>query len=176
MDEYTKLAEDCGFTAAAPVDPVKLTFRSEVRDMCAADKCRSYNKSWACPPGCGTLEEIIERCAPYTSGLIAQSTAQLENSFDFEGIQALQERHDKAMLKMADALADSGADFLPMGAGTCTRCESCTWPDASCRFPDRVFPSMEACGLVVSESCTAADIPYYYGKDTMTFVGAFLFK
>lgn len=173
MIEFAELAKKCGFTASAPVDPKQLVFKPEVRDMCAADKCKSYNRSWACPPACGTLDEIIERCEPYTGGMIVQCTAQLESSFDYEGIMELQERFDTAFHSFVDELYALGQDFLPMGAGTCKRCESCTWPDSPCRFPEKVFPSMEACGLVVSEACVAAGIPYYYGKDTMTFVGCF---
>ena len=176
MNEYMEIAKTCGFSASSPVDPSVLEFKQEVRDMCAADKCRSYNKSWSCPPACGSLEEITIQCQPYTRGLVVQTTTQLESSFDFEGISDLGRRHSDSMLKMADTLAEKGLDFLPMGAGSCRRCESCTWPDSPCRFPEKVFPSMEACGLIVSETCTAASLPYYYGQDTMTYVGTFLLK
>jgi len=176
MTEYAELAKECGFSASAQIDPSVLAFKPEVREMCAADKCHNYNKSWACPPACGSLEEIIQRCKPYTGGLIVQSTVPLKNSFDYESIAALQKSHSDSMHKMTDLLAESGADFLPMGAGSCKRCETCTWPDNPCRFPEKVFPSMEACGLMVSDCCKSAGIPYHYGANTMTFVGAFLFK
>ena len=58
-------------------------------------------------------------------------------------------------------------DMMGMGTGTCTRCKTCTYPDAPCRFPDELVSSMEACGLVVSEVCTANGVPYNHGKDTI---------
>ena len=57
MEDLKALAKECGFDVAEDLDPKTLKFLPEVRDMCAADRCRHYNKSWACPPACGTLEE-----------------------------------------------------------------------------------------------------------------------
>jgi len=34
--------------------------------------------------------------------------------------------------------------------------------------------SMEAMGLLVSEVCEAAGLPYYYGPNTLTYTGAVL--
>ena len=67
-------------------------------------------------------------------------------------------------------------EMLPMGSGACMICETCTWPDAPCRFPERMVTSMEAYGLVVSEVCQLADTPYYYGPLTITYSGCVLFK
>ena len=63
----------------------------------------------------------------------------------------------------------------PLSSGGCGICEKCTYPDAPCRFPDRAFPSMEACGLVVNDVCKASGIPYNYGPRTMTFTGCVLY-
>ena len=51
------LAAENGFSHAAPVDMNALTPRREVREMCRADRCGQWNANWACPPGCGTLED-----------------------------------------------------------------------------------------------------------------------
>ena len=72
-------------------------------------------------------------------------------------------------MKLTDRLRPEFPDMLPMGTGGCTMCESCTYPDAPCRFPDRRMPSMEAYGLVVSDECKKNGLPYYYGPNTMTF-------
>ena len=61
-----------------------------------------------------------------------------------------------------------------MGAGACTRCEACTYPHAPCRFPELVHPSMEACGLLVSEVCTKNDMDYNHGQNTITLVSCCL--
>ncbi len=63
-----------------------------------------------------------------------------------------------------------------MGAGACTICETCTWPERPCHFPDKMVSSMEAYGLVVSDVCKPAGIPYYYGPLTLTYSSCVLFR
>lgn len=65
--------------------------------------------------------------------------------------------------------------FLPLSSGGCHICKKCTYPDAPCRFPEKAFPSMEACGLVVNDVCKASGVPYNYGPRTMTFTGCVLY-
>ena len=77
---------------------------------------------------------------------------------------------------LVDALIDAGVDCWPMTAGTCTRCKQCTYPDAPCRFPNKLFPSMEACGLVVSKVCSDAGVPYYYGSQKLAYTGCVLYN
>ena len=62
MEKLGKLAEDFGFTAWGELDMSTLEFKPEVRDMCEANTCGQWNRTWACPPACGTLEEMKQRC------------------------------------------------------------------------------------------------------------------
>ena len=64
---------------------------------------------------------------------------------------------------------------LPMGAGACTRCRKCTYPDRPCRHPDRLYPSMEAYGLWVSDVCTRSGLGYNYGPQTITYTSCILY-
>jgi predicted metal-binding protein len=56
IDELVVLAKEAGFTYAAPLAMESLEFREEVRSMCSADLCKSYGKSWSCPPAVGSIE------------------------------------------------------------------------------------------------------------------------
>ena len=105
--ELLALAKSCGFTASAPLDPASIELKQAVRDMCKENTCGQYGKRWSCPPGCGDLEQCRTQLAGYSTGLLVQTTGAIEDSFDFEGIQ-----------------------LLPLGAGCCTRCKDCTYPDA----------------------------------------------
>jgi predicted metal-binding protein len=175
MDEITALALECGFTAAAPMEPSKLEFRQEVRDMCAANKCRMYGKSWACPPAAGTLEEISQKALGYSRGVLMQTTGKLEDSFDFEGMQKAEQSQKESFERFAKALREKYPDAMLMGTGGCRRCSECTYPDAPCRFPKELTHSMEACGLVVTDVCKSCGLAYYYGPNTMTYSACALF-
>lgn len=176
MTDIKALAKAAGFSVAEDMDPGKLEFLTEVRGMCAADRCCSYDKSWACPPACGELEAITERAARYRKGVLLQTIGQREDSYDFESMMEASAENDRCFFALVDCLTELGLDIFPMSAGTCTRCEKCTYPDAPCRFPDRVFPSMEACGLFVSRVCGDNGVPYYYGEERIAFTCCILYN
>ncbi|MBQ8930545.1 MAG: DUF2284 domain-containing protein, partial [Oscillospiraceae bacterium] len=73
MEKLEKLAKDCGFTCCGEMTVDTLEFLPEVRDMCEHNTCGMWNKSWACPPACGTLEEMRDRVKRYTRGILVQT-------------------------------------------------------------------------------------------------------
>jgi methanogenic corrinoid protein MtbC1/predicted metal-binding protein len=174
--ELKALAKECGFTVVEDLDPKTLKFMPEVRDMCAADKCRHYNRSWSCPPACGTLEEWTERASKYSKGIIMQTVGDIEDTLDFEAIMQIAQDNAAHFNAFADAVLAAGLDCLPLSVGGCTRCKECTYPDAPCRFPDRCFSSMEATGLMVNQVCTDNGVPYNYGKGKMAYTSCLLYN
>ena len=177
MPDYEKLsakAMECGFTHCAPLDVSTLDFMQDVRDMCNGKQCNKYGKSWSCPPACGTLEEMRERVKAYSGGILVQTVGELEDSYDWEGIMETGKRHKENFTLMHDALASEKLSVLAMGAGACMLCETCTYPDAPCRFPDRMAASMEASGLFVSKVCTDNGLQYNYGPNKIAFTSCYL--
>ncbi len=139
--------------------------------MC--ENCGRYGKHWSCPPGCGPLEDCRKRVGKYQKGILVQTVGQLEDEFDGEGMMETQQLHKERFQALCGKLGN--ADTLKLGAGCCTICKECTYPDAPCRFPERMVSSMEAYGMVVAETCKANDLPYYYGKNTITYTSCVLF-
>ena len=171
---WIKLAKEIGFEDSCRLNMDSLTVMQEVRDMCAADKCKIYGTRWACPPGCGSIEHCRERIGRYTDGILVQTIAKLEDEFDIEGIGAAQKLHDKRFETLARQIRCFQKDCLPLSAGTCKRCDVCTYPDKPCRFPGKMLSSMEAYGLLVSDVCTKSGMPYYRGEKTITFTSCVL--
>lgn len=174
FDALKKLALDCGFTNCGPLDVTTLEFMEDVRDMCKV--CNNYNHSWSCPPVSGTLEENREEVKRFTSGIIVQTVGDLEDSLDWEGMQAAGKQQSESFQKLWGELEKDYPDLLPMGTGGCTLCAKCTYPDEPCRFPDRMCRSMESCGLFVSKVCTDNNIPYNYGPNKIAYTGCFLLE
>ncbi len=174
IPELTWLAEQIGFSHFGPLNMAALIPSPEVRAMCASDRCKAYGRSWSCPPACGTLEEIGEKLRRYHRGILVQSTTAMEDEFDLESIRAGEALHKARFETLARQAKQLYPGCLPLAAGSCTRCRKCTYPNRLCRFPDRVFPSMEACGLLVSEVCRQSGLPYYYGPKTMTYTACIL--
>lgn len=173
-EELTQMAEAAGFTAWAPLDAAAIELKPEVRDMCAANTCGMYGKSWSCPPACGTLEGCAQRLKGYPRGILVQTCGEIEDSFDFEAIMEIAQAHSQHFMDMYGALREKAGDVLAIGTGACTQCKTCTYPDAPCRFPEKKVSSMEAFGMLVLEVCKASGLPYYYGSDKMAYTGCFL--
>ncbi|MBR1456632.1 MAG: DUF2284 domain-containing protein [Oscillospiraceae bacterium] len=176
MEDLVKLALEVGFSHAALLNAAALRALPEVREMCASGRCQRYGRSWSCPPACGTLEETAAAMRRYDGGVLVQTTAQLEDDFDVESIDAAQKLHKEHFFTLARQVRLLQADCLPLTAGSCTICRSCTYPDKPCRFPAKMLSSMEAYGLLVSEVCKDAGLPYYYGPGTLTFSSCILTK
>lgn len=174
--DYVKmaaLAQDAGFTHMAPLDPGTIQLKDQVRQMCAA--CGQYAKRWSCPPGCGTLEACEQRVAAFQKGILLQTVGELEDEFDGEGMMETEQLHKARFCRLVDKLSALPGKRLPLGAGCCTLCAECTYPDAPCRFPERMISSMEAWGLVVADVCRDNGLSYYYGKNTITYTSCILF-
>lgn len=174
LEELLTLAEELGFSHVGRLNVSALRFLPEVRDMCAADRCHNYGRCWTCPPHCGTLEEISARAARCTRGVLVQSTGQMEDDFDVECMLETERLQKERFQALTERVRQVEPTCLPMAAGACTICKTCTCPDAPCRFPDRAVPSMEAYGLVVSDVCRESGLPYYYGPGTITYTSCIL--
>lgn len=173
-DELIKEALDLGFSQAVELNVSALVFMPEVREMCAADKCHSYGKTWVCPPACGSIEEAAARAQQYSYGIIVQTIGKMEDDFDYETIVETQKKHAQKFRLLVAQLRKRYNDILPMAAGGCNLCETCTYPNAPCRHPDEAMTSMEAYGLFVSRVCEESGIPYNNGPQTITYTSCYL--
>lgn len=174
--DLVQSALDFGFSHAGMLDPSTLRVREEVRLMCSADRCQMYAKCWTCPPGSGSLDDNRRLIARYRSGLIVQTTAVLDDPYDYEGMMAADEAQKALLADFREELWTPWPNLIALGNGACTICPECTYPDAPCRHPDQAIESMEAFGLVVSDVCTDNNLGYYYGPGTITFTGCYLME
>lgn len=174
LDRLECLAEQIGFSHWAPVNMAALVPSSAVREMCASGRCRMYASSWGCPPAFGSLDDSSRLLSRYRSGLLLQTTGQMADDFDLDTIRETEAIHKTAFDTIARQAKLLEPDCLPMSAGACTRCKKCTYPSRPCRFPNRVFPSMEARGLLVGEVCKTSGLEYNYGPRTITYTACIL--
>lgn len=160
---------------AAPVAAGSIRFYPELRKLCEMNKCGCYGTNWSCPPGCGDVHALSKRVRSFARAIVFQYVGTLEDSFDFEGMLASNEAFNRIAYAVRDDLAKETSGFLVLGAGKCTLCEACSYPDAPCRFPEKHIISVEACGIDVSELCIAAGLSYIHGANTVTNTGLILY-
>lgn len=176
LDRIMEIIEAAGFSHTGKISMDTVELRDEVRDMCHNGNCGKYARNWSCPPGCGTLEECEARVRQYTHGILVQTVGNLEDSMDVETMMETEAEHKKHFFALEEQLRAKYPTMLPIGAGCCTRCKECTYPDNPCRFPDKTFASMEAYGMLVTQVCQDNNLTYYYGPCTITYTSCFLLE
>lgn len=174
MEKALNLALRMGFSHAGVLDAATIRLKEEVRQMCAA--CGMHDKRWSCPPGCGSLEDLREKVGAYSTGILVQTTGELEDEFDGEAMMETEDLHKENFGKLYKLLREEYPGMLALGAGCCRLCKECAYPDSPCRFPEKMVSSMEAFGMVVTEVCRANKMEYNYGKNTITYTSCFLLK
>ena len=153
----------------------ELPFSPAVREACERNVCGRYGKSWMCPPGVGDWEALEQEIKAYPFAAVFTCKYGLEDSFDFEGMQEGQRQAKRVFAAVVGAMRQAGERFLALGSGGCDLCESCAYPDAPCRFPDRATPSVEACGVNVMQLAKQIGVRYNNGPNTVTYFFVILF-
>lgn len=175
MTDILTLARENGFTHIGYADMSALTPLEAVREMCSSGRCGKWNTNWACPPACGSIDYAKRRIAQYNRCLLVQTTGELTDDFDYDGMQRTAEQHKKRFLSFARQARMICPGCLPLTAGCCTICTKCTYPDKPCRYPSKKLSSMEAFGLFVSDICARSGLGYNYGPRTMTYTSCLLY-
>ena len=176
-EQLSQNALALGATNAKVVEVSKLVISDEFRKLCERNDCRRYNTNWMCPPAFGDMDQARLRIAQYQEGLVIQRIHELEDSYDFEGMETGHKLFDEVFRQLAREMKNMGfSDMLPLGAGGCSRCKKCTYPDAPCRFPEDAMASVEGYGINVMQLMKAADFPYGFSAGKVYYTGMLLYK
>jgi predicted metal-binding protein len=156
----------------AVISSGEINFSEEVRRACEMNSCGNYNTNWTCPPVIGSVAEQKKRITSYQRAFVFTTKYDLEDSFDYEGMMKAKEIHDDLTTEMHKKFGRTNPVF---GAGGCRFCKTCAYPNP-CRFPDRIFFSVEAAGINVTELSRTAGVKYNNGPNTVTFFSMILFN
>ena len=133
------------------LDTAELVFSERIREVCRQE-CPMYNKSWACPPAVGTVEECRARCLRFPRALMLTTVTEVEDITDIRETLATRAPHEEITRQAAALVKDLGAEVMVLSTEACAVCEACAWPDAPCRHPERMFPCVESHGIIATDS------------------------
>jgi predicted metal-binding protein len=177
--ELVKDALESKAQHAAIVDTPKIHFHEEFRAACKSNACGRYDTCWVGPPAIGSIAECIEKVKRFPHGLLFQTVHQVESSFDWEGMMRAEDNHKKVFRNLLAKIKGKYYfnKLLPLDAGCCKICKKCAYLKGKpCRHPDEAVSSIEAYGIDVTAMEKEAGIPYYNGKNTVSYVGLILFS
>ncbi len=141
----------------------ELVISERVRHICRT-QCPRYDRTWACPPAVGTLEECRARIMAYDEGLVIATAS--EATADEREARA---QHGAVAREALDRVRAQTDNVLALSAESCDRCAQCTWPEAPCRSPDKLIPCVESHGILVTDLAERCGIPFQAEGMTMWF-------
>ena len=91
--EMEKQAKAFGFAAMKFMETKDLEFEHEFRQFCEMNDCGNYGNNYACPPLCGTPEEMEQKVRKYEHALVFQSRTPVQNIFDDAETKIIKKMH-----------------------------------------------------------------------------------
>ena len=175
MKEHELLAQalELGFANAALIDTGDLIFVPAFRPLCQENLCGKYGVNYACPPDCGTVEEMRQSVLRWPRALVMQSMWDIEDPMDEAQTKPAKGRHNKLTRQLIDR---AGAPGLMIGASGCSLCTPCALAEGlPCRFPDLRYSCMSAYCIFVKELAGLCGMEYDCGPGVVAFFSMYCF-
>ena len=141
----------------------ELVFTERVREICRTE-CPMYNKSWACPPAVGTVDECRARCLRYPEALMLTSVTEVQDIADLSQTLATRAPHEELTRRAAALVREQTGDVFVLSTEACAICEHCAWPDSPCRHPDRMYPCVESHGILATDIAEKHGLTFFNGN------------
>ena len=155
--------------------PDKLEFSTRVRWICEHE-CTQYGKSWACPPGVGTVEECKAHCLTYCTCLVIETLTEVADIANLEETLATRREHEEITDQVAEILRQLGAAPFVLSTESCAICPRCAILDRlPCRFPERMHPCVESQGINVIPVLEENGLTFQYGQNVVTWISMLLY-
>lgn len=130
--------------------PEDIDFSYRVRWICE-NECERYDTTWACPPAVGTVEECRKRCLEYRECFLYSTVAEVSDVINFQETLSTRREHEEITASIEGFIRQQGCECMALSTESCDICQECAFPEAPCRFPQRMHPCVESHGIVVYE-------------------------
>lgn len=145
-----------------------LEFSTRVRHICETE-CQMYGKTWACPPGVGNVEDCKAKCLSYPDFLMVVTVTEVADITNMEATLATRPAHEAITNQVEALMRAQGVETYTLSTEACAICESCAYPHAPCRCPDKMHPCIESHGIVLTQTAESCGIPFQYGENVVTW-------
>lgn len=174
-DTILKLALDAGFADAALVDTAEIPFEPAFRICCEDNSCGKYGVNYACPPDCGTTDQMRRQIQARRYALVLQTLWDVEDPMDPKETKTAKGRHNRMVRALIDQLEEAHHGFM-VGASGCNLCPVCAIVEGQpCRFPDKKFSCMSAYCVYVQKLAEQCGMEYDAGPGVTALFGMYVF-
>ena len=152
------------------LDPKELEFSQRIRWICEHE-CPMYGKSWACPPGVGSVDRCREKCLGYEQCLMIATITEVADISDIRETLATRPEHEAVTNQVRDLLRQQGVEPYILSTEACDICQRCAILDGQpCRMPGKMHPCVESHGINVIPMLESRGLEFQYGENVVTWI------
>ena len=152
------------------IDPRELEFSDRIRWICEHE-CPMYGKTWACPPGVGTVGQCRSRCLGYQNCLMIATITEVEDISDIDETLATRPEHEAITDQVAELLKAQGVTPYVLSTEACAICDRCAILDGEpCRHLDKMHPCVESHGINVVPVMENCGMEFQFGCNVVTWL------
>ena len=156
-------------------DPRELEFSSRIRWICEHE-CPMYGKSWACPPGVGSVDTCRQVCMAYDHCLLISSIVEVRDIADMDETLATRPDHEALTEQVRGLMKQQGVDPFILSTEACTVCDRCAILDGQpCRFPEKMHPCVESHGINVVDVLERRGLDFQFGANVVTWISLLVY-
>lgn len=157
------------------LSPKELEFADRIRWICEHE-CPMYGKSWACPPGVGSVEECKRKCLGYEHALLISTITEVTDIADINETLATRPGHEKVTNQVRDLMRQQGVEPYVLSTEACDICSRCAYLDGlPCRMPGRMHPCVESHGINILPLIDELGLTFQYGENVVTWFSLLLY-
>lgn len=152
------------------LDPKELEFSGRIRWICEHE-CPMYGKSWACPPGVGSVESCRGKCRSFENCLMISTITEVADITDINETLATRPEHEKLTNQVRDIMRELGVNPYILSTEACAVCERCAILDGlPCRLPGKMHPCVESHGINVVPILESRGLEFQFGANVVTWI------
>ena len=158
------------------IAPQELEFSERIRWICEHE-CPMYGKTWACPPGVGSVGDCSKKCLSYRNCLVVGTITETEDIGNLEQTLKTRPEHERVTNQVRDLLREQGITPYILSTEACAVCERCAILDGMpCRMPGRMHPCVESHGINLIPTLEENGLEFQYGENMVTWYSLLFFN
>lgn len=151
------------------IDPRELEFTDRVRWVCEHE-CPMYGKTWACPPGVGTVSRCRARCEGFENCLMISTVTEISDIGNLQEALDTRPDHEAVTDAVGQILRNLGAEPWILSTQACAVCDRCAYLDGQpCRHPEKMHPCVESYGINLIPTLERVGVEYQFGRNVVTW-------
>ena len=151
------------------ISPADLEFSDRIRWICEHES-PMYGRSWACPPGVGSVESCKSKCFHYEKCLMIATITEVNDIADINETLDTRPPHEKITNQVRDLMRGLGVEPYILSTEACAECSRCAILDGlPCRLPGRMHPCVESHGINILSLLEQKGLSFQYGENVVTW-------